>query len=336
MARLPKLKYVKFTRSKGKVYAYFDTGRKKSNGEPIRLPLPPYGTVGFYDSYSSFLGARTKRMAIVPTIASVAELYQNSDDFKDRSEGTKKVYRITLKKVLAEFGEFPLEDVTRKRVYDVLDEIPGPASRNLFVAMLGVLFRYARSRDMTEANPIKDIRQAKTGEHEPWPDDLLTAALAADEAMIRLSVHLLNFTGQRLGDVLKLRWSDIRGGNVVMTQQKTAKPMIIRMHRDLIAELDQAPRLGMTIISHATGKPVGADFLRNLLKGFAAKLGHSVVPHGLRKNAVNSLLRAGCTIPEVQAITGQSVEMVMHYAKQVDQGALSEAAIIKLERGNRS
>ncbi|WP_454798530.1 tyrosine-type recombinase/integrase [Novosphingobium lindaniclasticum] len=202
--------------------------------------------------------------------------------------------------------------------------------------MLGVLFRYARSRDMTEANPIKDIRQAKTGEHEPWPDDLLTAALAADEAMIRLSVHLLYFTGQRLGDVLKLRWSDIRGGNVVMTQQKTAKPMIIRMHRDLIAEIDQAPRLGMTIISHATGKPVGADFLRNLLKGFAAKLGHSVVPHGLRKNAVNSLLRAGCTIPEVQAITGQSVEMVMHYAKQVDQGALSEAAIIKLERGNRS
>ncbi|WP_454798529.1 hypothetical protein [Novosphingobium lindaniclasticum] len=115
MARLPKLKYVKFTRSKGKIYAYFDKGRKKSNGEPIRLPLPPYGTVGFYDSYSSFLGARTKRMAIVPTIASVAELYQNSDDFKDRSEGTKKVYRITLKKVLAEFGEFPLEDVTRKK-----------------------------------------------------------------------------------------------------------------------------------------------------------------------------------------------------------------------------
>lgn len=336
MARLPKLKYVKFTKSKGKVYAYFDTGRKKQNGEPIRLPLPPFGTVGFYDSYSSFLGARTKRMAIVPTLGSVADLYLNSDDFKERSEGTKKVYRITLKKVLAEFGEFPLEDVTRKRVYELLDEIPGAASRNLFVAMLGVLFRFARSRDMTEANPIKDIRQSKTGEHEPWPSDLLTAALATEEKVVRLAVHLLYFTGQRIGDVLKLRWSDIRGGNVVMTQQKTGKPMVIRMHRDLVAELEKTPRIGMTIICHANGKPVGADWMRNKLKAFAAALGHSVVPHGLRKNAVNSLLRAGCTIPEVQAITGQSVEMVMHYAKQVDQGALSESAIIKLERGNRS
>lgn len=336
MAKLPKLKYVKFTRAKGKTYAYFDSGKVKANGKPLYLPMPAFGTVGFYDSYSSFLGARTKRALERATLGRVADLYQNSDEFKGKSEATKATYRITLRRILAEFGEFPLEDVTRGRIYDVLDEIPGPAARNMFVAVMGVLFRFARARDMTEANPAKDIPKAKTGEHEPWPHTLLTAALSSDSDLVRLSVHLLYYTGQRIGDVVQLRWSDVRGGKIYMTQEKTGKAMIIPMHRDLVAELARAPRYGMTIIAYPKGKAYSDEGVRRALKIFASEHGLTAVPHGLRKNAVNSLLRAGCTIPEVQAITGQSVEMVMHYAKQVDQGALGEAAIIKLERGNRT
>lgn len=335
MAKLPRLKYVKFTRAKGKVYAYFNTGRQ-AKGKTVYLPLPPFGSVGFYDSYASFLGNRTKREQSGATVAHLARLYESSDDFKLRAEGTKRLYLMTLKKILAEFGDFPLEDVTRKRIYDVLDEIPGPAARNIFTSVLSVLYRYARSRDMTEANPVKDIPKAKVGEHEPWPSELLTAALVAKDDLVRLSVHLLYFSGQRLGDAVKLRWSDLRSNKIVMQQQKTGKPMLIQMHSDLIAELEATPRRGMTIIAHENGEPVAAGQVRVALKAFGDKLGFAVVPHGLRKNAVNSLLRAGCTIPEVQAITGQSVEMVMHYAKRVDQGAMSEAAIIKFERGNRT
>lgn len=335
MAKLPRLKHVKFTRAKGKLYAYFNTGRKL-NGKPVYLPLPQWGTVGFFDSYASYMGGRSKREQAATTVKSLADLYQASDDFTRKAAGTQKVYRVTLKKILAEFGDFPLEDVTRKRVYDMLDEIPGAASRNLFVAVLGVLYRYARQRDMTEANPIKDIPKAKTGEHEPWPGELLTAALASDDDLVRLAVHLLYFSGQRIGDTVALRWSDVRVPHITLRQEKTGKALLIRMHMDLVAELERTPKRGMTIIADEIGKPVSIENVRKALQAFAKDLGFVVVPHGLRKNAVNSLLRAGCTIPEVQAITGQSVEMVMHYAKQVDQGALSESAILKFERGNRS
>ena len=335
MAKQPRIKHVKFTRSKGKLYAYFNTGRK-ADGKTVYMPLPPFGSVGFYDSYASYLGSRTKRAQVTPTIASLAEVYQRSEEFQGRPENTQKAYRTTIKKIVAEFGDFPLEDVTRRRVYEMLDEIPGAASRNLFVAVLSVLYRYARQRDMTELNPVKDIPRAKTGEHEPWPPSLLTAALICDDDLVRLAVHLLYFSGQRLGDVIKLRWSDVKGGKIALRQQKTGKAMLIAMHSDLIAELDHTPRRGMTIIADEAGRPLPDDRVRNALKAFGDSLGFRVVPHGLRKNAVNSLLRAGCTIPEVQAITGQSVDMVMYYAKQVDQGALSESAILKFERGNRS
>jgi transposase len=51
----------------------------------------------------------------------------------------------------------------------------------------------------------------------------------------------------------------------------------------------------------------------------------------LRKSAVVFLLEAGCTDAEVAAITGQSRDMVEHYARQVNQKRLAAAAILKWE-----
>ena len=51
--------------------------------------------------------------------------------------------------------------------------------------------------------------------------------------------------------------------------------------------------------------------------------------HGLRMSAVVFLLEAGCTDAEVSAITGQSRQMVEHYARQVNQKKLASAAVLK-------
>ncbi len=56
-----------------------------------------------------------------------------------------------------------------------------------------------------------------------------------------------------------------------------------------------------------------------------------LVFHGLRKSAVVFLLEAGCSDAETAAITGQSRDMVEHYAKQVNQRRLAAAAILKWE-----
>ena len=57
-----------------------------------------------------------------------------------------------------------------------------------------------------------------------------------------------------------------------------------------------------------------------------------LVFHGLRKSVVVFLLEAGCTDAETAAITGQSRDMVEHYAKQVNQKRLAATAILKWER----
>lgn len=57
-----------------------------------------------------------------------------------------------------------------------------------------------------------------------------------------------------------------------------------------------------------------------------------LVFHGLRKSAVVFLLEAGCTDAEVSAITGQSRQMVEHYARRVNQEKLAAMAVLKWER----
>lgn len=53
------------------------------------------------------------------------------------------------------------------------------------------------------------------------------------------------------------------------------------------------------------------------------------------KNDVNALLEAGCTIAEVSAITGQTHQVVEHYAAKVNRRKLGKSAIVKFEAARR-
>jgi hypothetical protein len=97
--------------------------------------------------------------------------------------------------------------------------------------------------------------------------------------------------------------------------------------------LDAIPRRAVTVLSDTRGLPWTVD-------GFKTSWGKELDPmeplrglvfHGLRKSAVVFLLEAGCTDAEVSAITGQSRQMVEHYAREVNQNKLAAAAVLKWE-----
>jgi hypothetical protein len=52
--------------------------------------------------------------------------------------------------------------------------------------------------------------------------------------------------------------------------------------------------------------------------------------HGLRKNAVNKLLEAGCTRAEMSAIVAMSEQMVRHYSRDVNKRRLAISRMRKL------
>lgn len=53
--------------------------------------------------------------------------------------------------------------------------------------------------------------------------------------------------------------------------------------------------------------------------------------HGLRKNAINTLLKAGCTEAETGSVVEMSEQMVRHYSKDVNKRLLILNAMKKVE-----
>jgi integrase len=154
---------------------------------------------------------------------------------------------------------------------------------------------------------------------------------------MRLPVGLLYYTGQRISDVVKMGRSSIARGILTLTQQKTGITLRIAVHSELAVILAaDAPTGAMLFLVNEWGKPLTESGVRQRIQKWAKDRGHHVVPHGLRKNAVNALLEAGCSTAEVSAITGQDLQTIEHYAKQRDKEHLSRAAILKFERRNKS
>lgn len=325
-------KYVKCVRAKGKAYYYFDTG-KRVDGKKVYAPLPSPRSPEFGGKYAAYLGHRNRGHRVELTrIPKLIELYQKGPAYRGLSEASKKLYDIYLRRLEKLMPTAPVAEITRgdmRKLFDGMAEKPGAA--NGFISTASALFTWGQQREYMTANPCEGIELFPNVEHDPWPQHVVDAALSAEDADVCLLVHLLLYTGQRLGDVLAMSWSDITGEHVRVRQSKTNKPLTIRMHKALRAQLQARPRSGVLICVGRSGRPIRDQAARYQLQKFAKALGSHVVPHGLRKNAVNELLAAGCSVAEVAAITGQTLRMVEYYARGRNQQMLGDSAVLRWE-----
>ncbi|MCE7797898.1 tyrosine-type recombinase/integrase [Sphingobium sufflavum] len=330
------LPHVKRTTAKGRTYYYFNTGKTDEAGKTIFKPLPNPRDPGFGGTYAALLGHRNRKVDVnIITVSKLVDMYQRSPHFSKLAKNTRKIYDTYLTAFVNDFGPAEAALLERKDIVFAVDkraETPGAA--NMFLKVARAMYLWARRRGHLTTDPCKDIELLEIGEHEPWPDALVEEALACDDDRVRLAVHLLYFTAQRIGDVLSMRWPDLVDGVLYVTQQKTRLALEIPLHHRLEAELARTTKAGMTIIAGQHGKKLSQVTVRLGLQEWAQKRGHKIVPHGLRKNAVNGLLEAGCSVPQTASISGQSMEMVAHYAKRRSQRKLSQAAI-KIWEGNR-
>jgi integrase len=166
------------------------------------------------------------------------------------------------------------------------------------------------------------------GEHKPWPEHVLNAALESDDQLFRLAVATHYYTGQRTGDCCNMSWNIITADwHIPVVQQKTRTSLEIPVHPKLRAEIEAAPRPALSILSNQKGGRLRPDAFRQWCKDFGETFGIELVPHGLRKNAVNGLLEAGCSTAEVSSITGQSLAKVESYAKHRNQPKIAKVAM---------
>jgi integrase len=186
---------------------------------------------------------------------------------------------------------------------------------------------------MESTNPASRIKKLVSGKGwQAWPSPAITRGHEVLSGASRTAFMLALYTGQRKGDILAMRWDAIESNGISLKQRKTGKIMWVPLHATLKSELAAIERKGFTIVGRLDGRAYTDSGFNRIWRRQQAKHGFSGLQfHGLRRNAVNALLEAGCEVPEVAAITGQSYEMVQHYSQDVNQRRMATSAMNKLE-----
>lgn len=125
--------------------------------------MPPFGSVGFSDSYASMKGARTKASIAPYTVADLARDYQKSDGFLNLAPKSQRIYAYTIRRIVDLMGEYFVDDVSRRDVQGFLDnDIEGAGAHNMFLAVLEVLYKWGRAREKTDLKPTEGIEKRRT------------------------------------------------------------------------------------------------------------------------------------------------------------------------------
>jgi integrase len=263
----------------------------------------------------------------------MVDAYFASPKLAELKPSTKREYVRYLREFQTELGEMHPDDLQPQHLARLRDNMAEtPAKANSTLKAIGALYRWARELGWArQANPASGLSKLEIGEHQPWPQEALDAfpvSLAPDLAR---GCMLGLYTGQRLGDVLRMQRSDVEGNAIWVTQEKTKKTLLVPLHsaiRDLVLA---APGV---ICPKLDGEPFTVDQWHARWGRQKAKDGWQlggVVFHGLRKNATVALLEAGCSEAETASITGMSLAMVVHYGKGARQQVLAREAMRKLE-----
>jgi site-specific recombinase XerD len=332
-----RLKYVnEYVDRWGKVRRYFRRGGR--NVGP--LPGEP-GSEEFMAAYAAYLGGRTvKPSAPAPHADSLSKLateYYLHPMFTQRKPNTRKLYRSALERVVSEHGHRSVALMTIEHAEKIIHKIGAetPAMANLTLSVMRRVMSLAVKRRLRETNPFEYVEGYEGGEHHTWTD----AELRQYErkwplgTRQRLAYALALFTDQRVGDIAKMRRSDVAGGSIHVVQEKNGAELWVPIHPELERAMAAGPNKGLTLVGDKNGRPITgkalSDFLSDAIDG--AGLPERCVAHGLRKALQRILAEHGATAKEMQAMSGhKTLKETQRYTKAADQRRLALAAIARL------
>lgn len=272
------------------------------------------------------------------SITALVMAYYRTQDFLDLQPSTQKNYRHILDGFRAKHGDkgaASLETPHLEAIFNGMAGRPG-AMRNLR-KRLNMLFSLAVRLGWRKDNPVRETRapKVKSQGFAPWSDEEIQQFrnFWPSGSRERLALELLVCLGQRRSDTRLMGRQHLVGANKIrVVQQKGGKPLVIRIHARLQAEIEQH-RTDLTFVTTAYGAPFSDAGFTQWFVERAVKAGLSGrSPHGLRKAAGRHLAEAGCTAHQIMAILGHSsMGEAEKYTRSARQEVLADEAMDRLE-----
>ena len=308
------------------------------DGTPLE-PTDPHFFVAYTDAH------RARKMPPQGTLFNLVSQFRASSEFTTLGEKTRRSYSRYLRMIENEYGDMPLEVLEHPKARGEFkawrDKFSNtPRTADFVWTVLARVLAVAKDRGMISVNVCeRGGRLYRSDRKETiWSADDIRAFCTVASPELQLALIAALWLGQRQGDLLRLAWTNYDGTCVRLRQSKSKKRVTIPVGTPLKTALDAAKLArpqATTILTNTRGNPWTEDgFRASWSKTFTkAKLADDLHFHDLRGTAVTRLALAGCTVPQIAAITGHTlkdVEAILdaHYLGGAIE--LAEAAIVKL------
>jgi integrase len=216
------------------------------------------------------------RLTAAPEAGELEKLVADvlTDIKPDIAANTYKVYVGCARRVLEAFIEFRPDQVRPFHIARFLDDSrETPDLANKLLSFLRNVFRRAVRWGVVETDPTRDIGRFKTHKRDRYIDADESRRIqqyATPELCCLIDMGYL--TGQRIGDLLKLKLSDISDEGIYFAQQKGGTKLRVAMTPDLAEVIARAKALhtsikGFTLFHRRDGSPmiyntINAQWLR--------------------------------------------------------------------------
>jgi len=268
-------------------------------------------------------------------VAAVIRLYRAHPKFNGKALRTRQDYIKHLDFLSDKLGGIEPRHIERRHVIAWLDQW-GKASAhraNYRLRILKIVLEHAIDMGLlpTGGNPAKGVSELayERQERQPWPLDKVVAFREAANGEALLLFEALIHTGQRIGDVRQLRWTDYDGEAFTIRQGKTRAKLWLPVPPVLAELLEAQPRRALYIFPNArlTG-PLSYRAAHDRIMKVRRQIGaESYDIHALRHTAASELAAAGHDDATIMAITGhKSVAALRIYTEEARQRARAKKA----------
>jgi integrase len=296
------------------------------------------------------------------TLPWLIDVYKQSPKWQKLKPRTKDKYETCFRHILrwsAERGDPPMRTITKLDAEALWSSMQDrkPFMADAVNRIAGILWNYADGleMDIVVRNPFRSLGLPELPSREQkWQGGQIAAVVETAIAMGRPSIALATIiainTAQRPSDIRALKWSQYDGKLITLTQIKTGATVTIPVTAELKVALDDAKRGsndgkvvplsattdGHIVINEETGRPWQPSsfvpWFRRIAR--AAGIPDSLQFRDLRRTATTQLAEAQCTLHEIAAIGGWTVDTV---AKMMEvygkvNVTMAENAIVKLEQ----
>jgi integrase len=236
------------------------------------------------------------RLQSAPALGGMAKLIDKAlaHHSKKIKPNTLAQYTIAADRLKVILAEFEPQQVQQKHVAAIKVSLSGtPNMANRILSFLRIVFSYAVEWQLVDNNPCIGVRRHEEKKRNRYITDREFEALMAHSSdSMRVIFEMAYLTGQRIGDVLKIRLSDISPDGVSFVQEKTGSKLIVTMTPDIadvIARTKALPRKvrGLTLFCGRGGRPVSYDVAKEAFARIRVAAGvANVTIHDLRAKSL--------------------------------------------------